>query len=410
MNYCRLVPESSINHSETQLFRGQWGLSTDGNFLPDPWVVIIDGKTMEFGFGDPPSGIAEVNLPQGVILPGLVNAHTHLELSVYKKPPEANPINGVFNFAQKMMMDNQKSARHLSYEHDLENKTGKKKLEAAIKEINKGTDEGTFYFVDICNDPQFSQDISGEFLGMRFLEILGFSSKHDVQRIKTAAEAVKVDAGIIPAPHSVYGSSPNIFRFIYETNSNWASIHFLEDADEKKLLQGLGAAKEFLTQIGQYQEYPEMPGGDIVEYLNSTGFLKKKNILFVHALGVNEQDIQKIENSCENPIWVICARSNAYLSYTRKNWEHLIKANGPILLGTDSCATTDDLSIIREIQYLISLDVQPAHKWFVAATFDAYKALGISIKDVPFYYFQGCTPDADSLSKQKGVCLLDVKF
>ena len=66
------------------------------------------------------------------------------------------------------------------------------------------------------------------FSGKRFLEILGFSSKNDAQRIKTAAEAVKTDEGIIPTPHSIYGSSPNIFRFIHESNSDWASIHFLD--------------------------------------------------------------------------------------------------------------------------------------------------------------------------------------
>ena len=90
---------------------------------------------------------------------------------------------------------------------------------------------------------------------------------------------------------------------------------------------------------------------------------------------ITEEDITLISNYFTRPVaWVLCPRSNDYISGLRPPVQMLREHDALICLGTDSLASNDSLSMIEEIKALGDVPLAEAVKW---ATINGAKALGI---------------------------------
>ena len=376
------------------VFVGQWGLDEDGVFKPDPWVLFHDGVPVKKGFKTVPKGYKTIMAPEGVLLPGLVNAHTHLGLS-YLSP--LGQGGGVFDFVRSMAAIKKPDVKQCLH-----------KALAAMQFANRW---GTFYYCDISNDAQFSRNLANlnEFSGLRFLEILGYCPPFDEKRLEIAVGALKSDRDLAPTVHSVYGSSPKIWKYCAETAQNkWVSVHLLEDISENDLGRGQGEANRFLSEIGQGCTHERGENSELLPYLEETGIFKrsgKGGTLLVHLNEATGLDIDFLERVNDKGAVVICHRSSSFLGYVRKNWAALEKTKLPVLLGTDSKGTSPDVSILHEIRYLLKEDVWSPDFIWKAATSKAYRVFDIPLEEIPFYYFSGASPDINSLLKQEPVRL-----
>jgi len=128
-----------------------------------------------------------------------------------------------------------------------------------------------------------------------------------------------------------------------------------------------------------------------------TYFKDVKRILLVHLNSADSQTIKNLEEGLPQAAVVLCHRSNLFLGYHRTNWNSLENLQIPLLLGTDSVASSPDLSILDEILSIMVLDKIPAANLWKAATYQAYRYFNIPLSDVPFFWFPGTTPDISSL-------------
>ncbi len=385
------------------LYRGQWGLSEEGVFRQDPWFHGWQSRTglelSDVGFGKPPyRGLPVVRLDAGVVFPGLVNAHTHLEFSwlneqnrhknLNGEKMEAGDCQGIFSFVRLLGKTERPPVEQL--------------LQHAQREVQKAVQEGTIFFADICNDAGFLArvpELSG-FRGLRFIEALGFSSSVDLARIRAAQAAL--DLGANPAIHSIYGSSPRIFDWAAgwkpaKGQDDILSLHFLEDPDERLLCQGKGDCADFLRSIGQYESYAELTALDsqnMAEYLTARG-LGKHRLLLAHFTAGSRHEAQYIRQNCPQAVWVVCQRSNEFLGYERSDWS--VFGQFPFLLGTDSAPMAFDLSILREVLHLAAPErLDPSRIW-QAATWAGYRFFNLNPMKLPWFHLQGATREIDSM-------------
>ncbi len=369
-----------------QTLRGEWGLTRDADFRRDPWYIVSGNQVVDSGFGKPPKEFFSKTLPPGVVLPGLINAHSHIELSFLAgKIPQGTPITGMGSIihTQRGAMD-QRQMR-----------------QAAVYAIRAAEDEGTFFFCDICNSTEFIRFLRDlpAFNGNRYLELLGFSSPSDRQRMDAARALLDIDATFYPTVHSVYGSSPLQMHFVREKARHTSvSIHLLESPEEIEFQYDRGPIVEFLKQLGQHVKHPELQGRSAVEYLHSVGMLSFKKLLLVHLSAARVEDIDLLSEYVPHAAWVICHRSNKHLGIERTNWETLRHSPLKMLIGTDSLATNTDLSVMREMKAILSEGKYSERELMRAATWDAYEFLEIKENRIPHFLFPGAQPNILSLS------------
>jgi cytosine/adenosine deaminase-related metal-dependent hydrolase len=369
-----------------QVLRGEWGLTRDADFRRDPWYIVSGKQVIDSGFGKPPKEFFTKTLPPGVVVPGFVNAHSHIELSCMAgKVPAGTPLTDMGSIIQEQ--------RAKMDSRDIR--------QAAVDAIRAAEDEGTFFFCDICNSTEFIRFLRDlpSFRGNRYLELLGFSSPSDRQRIEAARALLDIDATFYPTVHSVYGSSPLQMHFVREKARHTSvSIHLLESPAEIELQYGRGPIVEFLQRLGQYVEHREMQGRSPVEYLHSMGMLSFKKLLLAHLSAARVEDIDLLSEYVPHAAWVICHRSNRHLGIERTNWETLRHSPLKMLIGTDSLASNTDLSVLREMQAILQEGKYSERELMRAATWDAYEFLEIKDNLLPHFLFPGAQPNIASLA------------
>lgn len=369
-----------------QALRGEWGLTRDADFRRDPWYIVSGKQVVDSGFGKPPKEFFTKTLPPGVIVPGFVNAHSHIELSCMAgKVPAGTPLTGMGSIIQQQR--GQLDSRQVR--------------QSAVDAIRAAEDEGTFFFCDICNSTEFIRFLRDlpTFRGNRYLELLGFSSPSDRQRIEAARALLDIDATFYPTVHSVYGSSPLQMHFVREKARHTSvSIHLLESPAEIELQYGRGPIVEFLQRLGQYVEHREMQGRSAVEYLHSVGMLSFKKLLLAHLSAARVEDIDLLSEYVPHAAWVICHRSNKHLGIERTNWETLRRSPLKMLIGTDSLASNTDLSVLREMQAILQEGKYSERELIRAATWDAYEFLEIKDNLLPYFLFPGAQPNIASMA------------
>jgi cytosine/adenosine deaminase-related metal-dependent hydrolase len=369
-----------------QVLRGEWGLTRDADFRRDPWYIVSGKQVIDSGFGKPPKEFFTKTLPPGVVVPGFVNAHSHIELSCMAgKVPAGTPLTDMGSIIQEQ--------RAKMDSRDIR--------QAAVGAIRAAEDEGTFFFCDICNSTEFIRFLRDlpSFRGNRYLELLGFSSPSDRQRIEAARALLDIDATFYPTVHSVYGSSPLQMHFVREKARHTSvSIHLLESPAEIELQYGRGPIVEFLQRLGQYVEHREMQGRSPVEYLHSMGMLSFKKLLLAHLSAARVEDIDLLSEYVPHAAWVICHRSNRHLGIERTNWETLRHSPLKMLIGTDSLASNTDLSVLREMQAILQEGKYSERELMRAATWDAYEFLEIKDNLLPHFLFPGAQPNIASLA------------
>lgn len=366
---------------------GEWGLTRDAEFRADPWYIVSGKQVIDSGFGKPPKEFFHKKLPPGVVVPGFVNAHSHIELSCMAgKIPFGSHLTEMGEIIQANR--GQLTSQNIR--------------QAAVDAIRKAEEQGTFFFCDICNSTDFIRFLRDlpAFNGNRYLELLGFSSPSDQQRIVSAKKLLDVDATFYPTVHSVYGSSPLQMMFVREKARHTSvSIHLLESPDEIDFQFDRGAIVAFLKKIGQHVHHTEMHGRSAVDYLHSVGMLSFKKLLLVHLSAARVEDIDRLAEYVPHSAWVICHRSNKHLGIERTNWETLKHSPLKMLIGTDSLATNTDLSVLAEMKAILAEGKFSEHDLMRAATWDAYEYLEIRDNRIPHFLFPGAKPNIISMSE-----------
>jgi len=253
----------------------------------------------------------------GIIIPGLVNCHSHLELShMYDTLPAGRGLTEFITGVRQQR--DAETADIVRAAHDADNEMYR---------------EGVVACGDISNNSlTFNIKSTSAIRYLTFIEVFGLDPLLATARIDQAVGLVsEADAAGLPChitPHAVYSVSQPLFSLIKEhiRSSSVTSLHFLESDDERKMAQGHIETAITLSEL-------------------------TSQMILVHNTVITEDELKKLA-SVPNIWFCLCPSSNMHISGKMPPLGLLSKATGRIVAGTDSLASTGNLSILGELKIM----------------------------------------------------------
>ncbi len=326
-------------------------------------IIVIDdnGAIVEI-INSQQKEIAGVEFYNGVIVPGFVNTHCHLELSYLKdKIPEKI---GHIQFIEQIV------ERINTIQSDIS------KIIEADKQMQK---EGIVAVGDISNK-EITAEIkrNSSIYYHTFVEIADFFNKKTMKKRLVYAEHLRSTFLFESiAPHSPYTSSLKLMKNIAKIKQETVSVHNQEAPSENEFyLSASGKMADFMRERGLIDELKSTEKSSLQSYLPLL-LNDDKNIILVHNLYTSQDDIKFAENSSKNIYWTFCPNSNIYIQDKLPKIQLFIENKCKITLGTDSLATNNRLSIIEEMKRFIKIDFLEVLKW---ATINGAEALKVNDK------------------------------
>jgi cytosine/adenosine deaminase-related metal-dependent hydrolase len=345
--------------------------------IRDGWVAVDNERIVAYGAGRPPGdGGGDVDLGGVALLPGLVNAHTHLELSyLHNRVPPASQfvtwIRGVMS-ARREQPDPEAPAI----------------LDAVDRAIAGAIACGTAVVGDITNTlvtiPRLMQS---PLAAMVFYELIRFNASAPpdadavVQKARAELLARRPDGHVRGslAAHAPYSVALALFRAIKhavdrEPQAPW-SLHLAESVDELEFLQrGTGAWRALLEAVGAWDESWSPPRVSPVRYLDDAGLVDAR-LVAVHGVQMTPVDLRTL--AARGATLVTCPRSNAHTGAGTAPIEAFYEAGVRVAVGTDSLASAPDLSVFAELAVMRALaPAVPAASLLESATRQGARALG----------------------------------
>jgi cytosine/adenosine deaminase-related metal-dependent hydrolase len=336
-------------------YRARWLLPIDRSPIEGGWLAVSDGLISDLGAGRPPAGARD--LGDVALLPGLVNAHTHLELSwMAGLVPPAATLSG---WIQSILRLRRRGAAGGAAAEMASARGAASAMRAA----------GTALAGDVSNSLTTPTVLRGAGLGgVVFHELLGFAPADPAGIVRDAWDRVgKVEAHLAlegaptgpPAgpmapirfsvvAHAPYSVSPALFSEIARSVREVPlSVHLAESPEEIEFLRsGRGPIREILEMLDVWTDTWPVPACDPVRYLESVGYLKP-GVLIVHGVYLTDDALERLRRA--RAVIVTCPRSNIWVGAGPPRLSHFYAAGVPVAVGTDSLASAPSLSIFDEL-------------------------------------------------------------
>ena len=341
----------------THIYRARWVLPISQPPIEDGWVAVENGRIVGVGAGSPAAHDFSTALAStdagsaasvaSVILPGLVNAHTHLELSyLHGRIPPAPSFGPWVREVMKARREYPDPAHA-----DI--------VDAARRAIDAAHATGTALFGDISNTLITVPLLREARRPARvFYELLGFTEREADARVAEARARLNAldnagdDIRLSLAPHAPYSVSAELFRAIRTDLDRQAdaiaSVHLGETPEEIELLRhGTGEIRSVLEELGRWPADWRAPGVAPVEYLAGLGVLDRR-MLAVHGVQFDGADLAHLR--AREAIIVSCPRSNVHVGVGSPPLESFYESGVPVAFGTDSLASVADLDMFAELR------------------------------------------------------------
>lgn len=304
-------------------------------------IVTVDdnGKIISVT-ANQPEGTQPPQQLSGIICPGFVNTHCHLELSHMKDKIASKT--GLVNFIKDILKHREADAQLIA--------------DSAAQADSEMFESGIVAVGDIANtNATIKIKAASKIRYHTFVELLGFLPGRAEEifnnGLKLLDEFKPQSCSI--TPHAPYSVSKELFRLIKkycEDHQNLLSIHNQECDDENKF---------FRYKLGKFIELYEYFGMDISYFKpqarNSMQSIvplltNKQDILMVHNTCTNLKDIYFLKRFDRRINWCFCPNANLYIENRLPKINLFVDQGFNITLGTDSMASNHGLSILGEMQ------------------------------------------------------------
>lgn len=337
-------------------------LLTPQGFYSHPLITVdaVSGEILHLERYD--SNLDATSLVEfypGIICPGFVNAHCHSELSYLKGAIAEGCGHGGFAASMAKVRDNF---------------TPEQRTKALLDADSKMWNEGINAVADIVNDnSSFVIKAQSQIEYHSFAEVFGLKTSNIEQ-----CKSLTINPNTTLTPHSVYSVQSNDFAEVCRHSSAPLSIHFKESEAEELLFEGKGSLAEWYSAVGFECDFLHFgsPARRIVESISAD-----RSVILVHNCFVTQEDIDLIMSHFSAPVhWVLCPRSNRFISGVVPDVVHLLRRNHlNICIGTDSLASNHSLSVLEELKCFENIPLEELLRW---ATFGGAQALGIKPRGV----------------------------
>ena len=342
------------------------------NLWGDEKVLVLDQAGNEVDIIPLEEAGDGVEYIKGLITPGFVNAHCHLELSHLKNA--IDPHTHLVPFLLEVV-----SKRNFPEEEI------HKAIRNAIIEMEN---DGIIGVGDICNTAvTAAYKESGKIQWRNFIEVLSFTdakAKENLSRyLQVLDQFEKMSPGISSlSPHAPYSISKVSFNMINDATPNKTiSIHNQETNAENELYQtGKGEFLKLYAHFGfQGSPFPVTGTTSIRYYLPH--FTRGQKIILVHNTYMPEEDIIWANDYASQHdlslVYCLCVNANLYIENHLPPVEYFRKHGCEIVLGTDSYSSNWNLKITEEIltirKHFPSIPIEEILGW---ATINGSTALG----------------------------------
>jgi cytosine/adenosine deaminase-related metal-dependent hydrolase len=355
-------------------YLASWILPIVGPPIRDGWVLVDRGRVAAVGHRGPaPPGVRDEHLGPVAILPGLVNAHTHLELSYLRD--QVGPASEFITWIRRVMAARKATGSPQSPEIRQE----------VARAIEEAVEAGTALVGDISNTLEtFDPLVRSPLAGVLFYELIRFNATDAERLVETAVgrlEALGASGRLRAslAAHAPYSVSPPVFRAIRDAVNLGrvvpCSVHLAESAEEVEFIRtGGGPWRELLEELGVWDPAWTPPGVSPVEYLEREGFLGAR-VLAVHGVQTTAADLDNLAR-CGVTL-VACPRSNSRTGAGTPPIADFYRSGVRVAVGTDSLASTPDLNVFAELAAMRALAPSvPAAALLDSATRQGARALG----------------------------------
>ena len=354
-------------------FHASWILPISEPPIRDGWVAVDRGRVAAIGRRAPSGiGAADVALGAVAVMPGLVNAHTHLELSYLRD--ELSPASSFITWARSVIAARRERPADAP-----------EILNAVDLAVAEATAAGTAVVGDISNTlVTFGSIARSPLAAVVFYELIRFNAPHPeafveaaCREIEALAQTDQVRASL--AAHAPYSVSPLVFRAIRAAIDRMpfvpCSVHLSESAEEVEFMRsGEGDWRALLEELGAWDPAWVRPGVSPVQFLDESGFLDSRT-LAVHGVQMSSADLARL--AMRGTTLVTCPRSNGHTGAGAPPISDFYKSGVRVAVGTDSLASAPDLNVFAELATMRALAPQVAASALLdSATNQGARALG----------------------------------
>ncbi len=342
-------------------------------FLPQGSVLELtdDGIVSGIHYGRAEKQVTEY---PGILCPGFVNAHCHIELSHLKGViPEQT---GLIDFLRRipamraLYSDDQKAtARHAAYDELIRN--------------------GIVAAGDICNTADTSDIRKRNDLHIHsFVECIGFTETQASAMFRLSAAIYEQFSGQFSGTvllrqsvtaHAPYSVSEKLFRLIDRHQpDSLLSIHNQEAEAENLFYRSkAGAVRDLLAGLGIDDRF-FIPGGSsslssYIRWLSAS-----HHVLLIHNTYTGKEDVQLANDRFRQTAWCLCPNANLYIENKLPDVIMLRQNNSLICIGTDSLASNHQLCLLSELiqlkKHFAALEWEELLRW---GTYNGAVALGM---------------------------------
>lgn len=284
----------------------------------------------------------------GVLVPGFVNAHCHVELShLHHKFVKGTGMAGFIDQINAL--------------RDWAGFDVKQRL--AREWMNRMWDDGVAAMADISNDDSsFAVKKDHRLYTRTFLEVFGSEPEmcgqvmSDVAGLQKLADEAGIDAA--PTPHSCYTMSPELLSEASAAGlaKGYLSYHSQESPEEEELIRS-GSGAMYENRVRNNMSTPPVTGESSLRYFidrlaEAVPAPYDGHILLVHNVCLTQEDIDAAKEVMNNVYWAVCPLSNIFIHNALPPVELMRKNALDITIGTDSLSSNDYLDMVKEIACL----------------------------------------------------------
>lgn len=297
-----------------------------------------DGTVVSISSYDNLDSIAGVEYHDGILIPGMTNAHCHLELSYLLGA--VGEGDGLVEFIRQIM-----AVRG--------NWTFEEQVARAAAEDRKMWSEGVQAVGDISNgEASFEAKHTSKIAYHTYAEYFNMPSDDqlDAYFAKSTAHiaaAEKLGLAISPSPHSTYMVGDKLFK--KSATSTRCSIHFMETPSEVDYFDKRGKMYDFVTADGMIPDFLHY-GGHAERLIGSLP--ADMPLILIHNTMITERQVDMLASYFHDLTFVLCPRSNYFIERAYPPAMMLDRMGVRVALGTDSLTSNHSLSLAAEVEWL----------------------------------------------------------
>jgi cytosine/adenosine deaminase-related metal-dependent hydrolase len=330
------------NGERRMIIRARTGLTMDRAPIDNGAVAVSDDRITDVGKFDEikTRNAGEIiDLGEQALLPGLINAHCHLDYTCLR-----GKIRPQKSFADWIRAINAEKANLSAKEY--------------LASINEGFTEakrsGTTTIANLIAFPDLIPQITPPIRTWWFAELIDVRAPERANEIvDDAVESLKSAPNWGLAPHALFTASKNLYRRCEEIvlhDNILLTTHLAESREEMEMFHDAsGPLYEFMKSLGRPMD-DCIIGTALELFLGALGDSALPRCIVAHLNELTESDFELLKNLERKPHIVHSPRSHDYFGHSRFPFEKLRTLGFNVCLGTDSLASNEDLSLFAEMR------------------------------------------------------------